>query len=76
MSSEEDRGPESIPKFGQEDEQSALPIGKFRIPKVKLNNIAYATQDREFSEEVDKLEQNGGEKWIEVFDLINYRMVS
>ena len=40
--------------------------GAFTIMPQTLNNIAYACQDREFSEEIDMLEQNGGETWLEV----------
>jgi hypothetical protein len=44
----------------------STPVGKFLIAKTVLNSIAYACQDREFSEEVDKLEAYGGERGIEV----------
>ena len=43
-----------------------IPIGKFTISRSVLNSIAYACQDREFADEVDKLEKFGGDSWIEV----------
>lgn len=51
-----------------------IKIGKFDIHRSILNSIAYACQDREFSEEVDLLEKYGGYSWIEnglKTDLIN-----
>lgn len=44
-------------------------MGKFGVAKADLNSIAYACQDREFAEDVDKLEAFGGESWIEVIVL-------
>jgi hypothetical protein len=58
--------PDAKPKVALLDENNAECYGKFLIPRVRLNNIAYLCQDREFSEEVDKLEESGGEKWLEV----------
>ena len=39
-------------------------MGKFKISKEELMNIAAACQERTFSEEIDLVEQSGGETWI------------
>lgn len=42
-------------------EEGSEPYGKFKIAKNTIANIAYLCQDRVFSEEVDRLEELGGE---------------
>lgn len=54
--------------------QSCEPYGKFRIAKDALTEIAYACQDREFSQEVDKLQEQGGDQWIQVHPLAATRL--
>lgn len=45
-------------------ERAKSPQGKFKIAKNKLIEIVSACQERNFSEEVDIIEQLGGAAWL------------
>lgn len=48
-------------------------MGKFRVSKEKLMAIAYACQDRNFSEDVDLLETLGGTEVLEEVLFTNFK---
>ena len=55
----------------EEANQKSNVLGKFKVTKDQLTEIAYACQEREFSEEVDKIDAFGGEQALIVKPMSN-----